>query len=150
MSASPRPSAQFNRFVAVAVVSMLSGCVSPPEAFNGRPVSLRISLTQNVHLSGSHTVSLPVGEYKPEFQTKEGIFFKAPSALVSKNGRFPAGQLRQGGIFLPNLPETDKRSGLWMYPPEGLMIDFGPNKVRWTNGKIDFQIIDSEDTLKTR
>jgi hypothetical protein len=58
-----------------------------------------------------NTTTLPAGVYMPDFKTDEGIYYRAPSKIVT--GGLGMKLLVRGGIFVPSPAEKDQRLGVW-------------------------------------
>ena len=78
-----------NQVVFVAILALLTGCVSsvPTDvqvvSGNFKPISLQEVNTNTVVTEyGEGTVTLPAGEYQPDFQANEGVFYRAPARIL--------------------------------------------------------------------
>jgi len=58
---------------------------------------------------GLTTISFPAGLYVPDFQTKEGVYYRAPSKIISR--ALGMNQVLRGGIFIPFGAEEYYRNG---------------------------------------
>jgi hypothetical protein len=87
----------FARLTLVIAALSLSACVAPV-APGTRPIILDASYTRNTLEAGS--VVFPKGVYQPTFQIKGGVYYEAPTVLIS------AGTPTRGGLFIPHDPSA--------------------------------------------
>ena len=85
----------FTRLILVLVALSVSACVAPV-APGTRPIILDASYTRNTFEAGS--VAFPKGVYQPTFQTRGGVYYEAPTVLIS------AGSPARGCLFIPQDP----------------------------------------------
>ena len=86
-----------SRLTLVIAALSLSACVAPV-APDTRPIILDASYTRNTFEAGS--VVFPKGVYQATFQTRGGVYFEAPTVLIS------AGNPARGGLFIPHDPSA--------------------------------------------
>lgn len=104
-----------NALIVFALVLLSFGCKSvdlvSPDA---KAVLLR---TQQTATKGPNTIQLPAGVYEPDFQTAEGIYYRAPGHIISK--ALGISSVMRGGLFIPFESQKDKRQGAWVDHQEG-------------------------------
>jgi len=87
----------FARLILVFVALSVSACVAPITP-GTRPIILDAPYTRNTFEAGS--VVFPKGMYQPTFQTRGGVYYEAPTVLIS------AGNQARGGLFIPHDPSA--------------------------------------------
>jgi hypothetical protein len=95
--------------------ALLSSCVSvQPVPLNTSSIILDQPYSRNIEMGVlgiwhiSHTITFPAGTYRPDFQTDKGIYYLAPTPIISSV--YSASGL-YGGLFIPKSP--DGKQGVW-------------------------------------
>ena len=83
----------------------LCSCSTPVQQVRPEIQPIVLKEAQTRHLAQGGTVAVPVGVYVPDFETGEGIYYRAQGHLIHKI--IGITQLMRGGIFVPN-PPTEK------------------------------------------
>lgn len=109
------------RFPLFILAAILSGCSTPAVLVvseNTQPISVQ----SQTNRADNITVVFPAGIYSAAFQTKDGIYYKAPqkvavratTVVVPRSGVTSQGTFRaeDGGLFFPN--NRSNPPGLWM------------------------------------
>jgi len=76
-----------------------------------KPIVLKESYKRpfaGVYVGG---VQIPPGVYLPNFVTKKGVYYRAPSHLIGGLGNMNT--LIRGGLYVPNSSDSDNRHGVW-------------------------------------
>jgi hypothetical protein len=91
--------------LSLLVALCLFGCSTPVQQVRPgiQPIVLKAAETK--HLAQGGTVSVPAGVYMPDFETEEGVYYRAQGHLIHKI--IGITQIFRGGIFIPN-PATEK------------------------------------------
>ena len=87
----------FARLILLLEALSVSACMTSV-APGTRPIILDASYTRNTFEAGS--VVFPKGVYQPTFQTRGGVYYEAPTVLIS------AGNPAPGGLFIPHDPSA--------------------------------------------
>ena len=87
----------FARLILLLEALSVSACMTSV-APGTRPIILDASYTRNTLEAGS--VVFPKGVYQPTFQTKRGVYYEAPTVLIS------AGNPVRGGLIIPDDPSA--------------------------------------------
>lgn len=89
---------------------LLSSCAAPSElvAPSTPPMWLAANDVRKVRAT---TMSFPDGVYTPSFQTRSGVYYKAPSNIIVRG--LGMTMIKQGGVFIPFPTESDQRQGVW-------------------------------------
>ena len=98
----------FARLILVFVALSVSACVAPITP-GTRPIILDAPYTRNTFEAGS--VVFPKGMYQPTFQTRGGVYYEAPTVLIS------AGNPARGGLFIPHDPSAKQACWFEMVGP---------------------------------
>jgi hypothetical protein len=88
-------------------------------------------------------VTFPAGTYMPDFKTKDGVFYRAPSKMVDAAMGGSIKVAKRGGIFIPLPEDKDQSLGVWFDNQDGSggLIGFGlssPTKVWRLRDPIEF------------
>ena len=116
-----------------------TGCKSVKPA---DPSVKAIKLTeQHKVLIGANSILLPAGIYRPDFTSRQGVYYRAPSPLVTTG--LGSDTIEGGGVYLPNPSDRDHRLGAWLDREERL---FGigvetPTKVYRFQEQIPFETV---------
>ena len=57
-------------------------------------------------------ITLPAGTYTAHFQDADGVYYRAPGAMVQSA---PCAWGLRGGIFIPKPEAKDQRQAVWLY-----------------------------------
>ena len=57
-------------------------------------------------------ITLPAGTYTAHFQDADGVYYRAPGAMVQSA---PSAWDLRGGLFIPNPKAKDQRQTVWLY-----------------------------------
>jgi len=60
---------------------------------------------------GLNTIHFPAGLYEPDFQTDEGVYYKANRKVVVDS--LGINQVLRGGLFIPFQSQKDQRQAAW-------------------------------------
>ena len=86
------------------------GCTTATVVDSGvKPVVLREVQTRKS--LGINTIHLPKGVYEPDFQTSEGVYYRAPAKIACDS--LGINQVLRGGLFVPFESAKDNRQGAW-------------------------------------
>ncbi len=106
------------------ILSMCCGCESVKLADSSIKPIVLTGQYQRVS-NGLNTIQFPAGVYEPDFTTKEGVYYRAPTHL----GEAALGihTVMRGGLYIPNSSDSDKRQGAWFDQQEsaGGLLSFG-------------------------
>jgi len=92
------------------VVVLSGGCASiQPVPTGTKAIVLGTPETRPVGLSKG---VLPAGEYLPDFQTEHGIYYLAPSSIITSG--LGLSSASRGGLFVPFPSNKDQRQGIWL------------------------------------
>lgn len=99
------------RFLILLIgLSFLCGCKSVKLADSSiKPIVLKEQY-QRVS-KGLNTIHIPAGIYQPDFTTKDGVYYRAPTHLTSHS--LGVDIIMNGGLYIPNLSDSDQRQGTW-------------------------------------
>ncbi|HEX3856405.1 MAG TPA: hypothetical protein VHY30_03800 [Verrucomicrobiae bacterium] len=87
------------------------GCESvQPIAENTQSIVIKKPANRPIGLGRSF--DFPIGVYVPDFQTKEGIYYLAPTKLIVN--ALGTHRPRRGGLFVPSQNSSDKRQAAWL------------------------------------
>jgi hypothetical protein len=96
------------------------GCESvQPIAENTPSIVIKKPEHRAMNLMGLN-VDFPAGVYAPDFQTKEGIYYLAPTMLVWN--ALGTHRPPRGGLFIPNQSNPDQRQASWLDQEEDAVI----------------------------
>src|ERR1700722_13070414 len=79
----------------------IAGCSTPVQMPDASVPSIILKEAQTRKAIGG-TVSVPAGVYTPDFIANDGIYYRAPSHLITK--ALGISSIERGGIFIPNPP----------------------------------------------
>src|SRR5437868_6297607 len=86
---------------------VLAGCSTPVQQVKTDVPAIVLKEPQTRKLSVAGTVSVPAGIYQPDFEANNGIYYRAPTHLITK--ALGLSTIQRGGIFVPNpLIEKEK------------------------------------------
>jgi hypothetical protein len=74
-------------------------------------------------VAGNNNIRLPAGIYQPDFSTKQGVYYRAPSNLLTSG--IGLDTVEPGGIYLPNASDPDQRQAVWLDREEGHIFGLG-------------------------
>ena len=95
--------------IIVAVLLLVAGCASVQLTEPGTP-SIVVKNQERRSVGLGHVV-LPTGIYVPDFQTKEGVDYLAPTKLAA--GGLGVTRPQRGGLFIPHPGRPDQRQAAW-------------------------------------
>lgn len=99
-------------FVVLFGLLLITGCTTyQPIAPGIAPIVLKAAETRPIGI-GVSKATLPAGEYKPDFQSKTGVYYLAPTSVVSSG--LAMSSAARGGLFVPLPSEKDQRQGVWI------------------------------------
>jgi len=91
---------------------VLCGCTSVQLADSSiKPIVLKQSYQRVYRGFGLDTIHVPAGIYQPDFTTKDGVYYSAPTHLTSR--WLGDTLLITGGLYIPNPSDSDQRQGIW-------------------------------------
>jgi hypothetical protein len=132
-----------SRVLGVALLVGATGCESVKPA--DPTVNAIKVMESHTMIAGAGSIQLPVGIYRPEFTTRQGVYYRAPNPLVTTG--LGSDTVEGGGVYLPNSSDPDNRQGAWLDREERL-FGFGvqtPTKVFRFRENIHFETL-SEST----
>ena len=135
-----RPVCLWARSIALGATVLLgtAGCESVRPA---DPSLNAIRLTeQHKAFAGAASIQFPAGVYHPDFTTRQGIYYRAPSPLVTT--RLGSDTIEGGGVYFPNSSDRDQRQGAWL-DREERMFGIGlqtPAKVYRLEKPVPFEV----------
>ncbi len=95
--------------IIVILLLLVAGCASIQLTEPGTP-SIVVKSQERRSVGLGHVV-LPTGVYVPDFQTKEGIYYLAPTKLAA--GGLGISRPQRGGLFIPHPGRPDQRQAAW-------------------------------------
>lgn len=132
------------RLLSASLLLFFTGCATTLQVVDTNIPSLVLDKEQQGHFYITDVVTFPAGTYTPDFKTKDGIFYRAPSKMVHSviGGIMKAA--KRGGIFIPFNEDKDQRLGVWFDHQEGSggLISYGlssPTKVWRLRDQIEYQ-----------
>lgn len=114
----------FRSLMVLGSILSIVGCQSANLAApNTKPIVLKSAQVRTNKFK--NVVEFPAGTYEPDFQTKKGVYYRAPGHLVSHG--MGMNIIIRGGLFIPFNSEKDQRQGSWADQQEGSggIIGFG-------------------------
>ncbi len=107
---SRQRSIAFWAFFSLLIAIALIGCksVSPVDP---SVKAIQINEPHKV-VAGVNAIVLPPGIYRPDFTTKHGVYYRAPSPLTTSGVGLDTAE--RGGLYLPNSSDSDHRQGVWI------------------------------------
>jgi hypothetical protein len=122
------------RLLFAQLLTLLAGCATTLQVIDTNVPRLVLDKAQQGHFYITDVVTFPAGTYTPDFKTKDGIFYRAPSKMVHAVMGGSIKAARRGGIFIPFPEDNDQRLGVWFDHQEGSggLIGYGlssPTKV---------------------
>ena len=88
-------------------------------------------------------VTLPAGVYEPDFQTKEGIYYRTQKTLIQR--AVGINEALHGGLFLPKPNTRDRRQGYWedvtIRDTIGTTGTRSPARVHRFNNPIEYELV---------
>lgn len=101
--------------ICLALAVLLSGCMSTTVVNSTiKPIVVKEPCRRS-HFGGSF--ELPPGVYEPDFQSEQGVYYRAPAKLV--NHALGMNVVQRGGLFIPFPKSKDQRQGAWIDHQEG-------------------------------
>src|SRR5437870_5599782 len=96
-------------FLLLAILLTACKSVQPIEE-NAPSIVLKKPETRmltTAYAMGSPQITFPAGVYTPDFQTENGIYYLAPTKLVTGHRPY------RGGLFIPKLTAKDQTQAAW-------------------------------------
>ena len=117
-----------------SLLLLATGCATTLQVVDTNFPPLVLDKAQQGHFYMTDVVTFPAGTYTPDFKTKDGIYFRAPSKMIHSVMGGSMKNARRGGIFVPTSEDKDRRLGVWFDHQEGSggLIGFGlssPTKI---------------------
>ena len=134
------------QFLVAAILTLLvAGCSTTLQVIDTNIPPLVLDKAQQGHFYITDVVTFPAGTYIPDFKTKNGVFYRAPSKMVHSAIGGSVKVAKRGGIFIPIPNDKDQRTGVWFDHQEGSggLIGFGlssPTKVWRLRDQIEFAV----------
>jgi hypothetical protein len=101
----------------------VAGCASEPVAPSVQTIQpIEVKEPHQV-VAGNDNIRLPAGIYQPDFSTKQGIYYRAPSNLLTSG--IGLDTVEHGGIYLPNESDPDRRQAVWFDREESHLFGLG-------------------------
>src|SRR5438552_3723140 len=98
------------RSLLFSLLLVVASCKSVQTISDGTP-SIRLD-HQETRRSGVIGVTFPAGVYRPSFQTKNGVYYDAPSKLVVSSLGYK--RPKRGGLFVPHMKAANQKQGFWL------------------------------------
>jgi len=132
--------------MASVVALFLAGCATTLQVIDTNVSPLVLQTAQQGHFYITDVVTFPPGTYAPDFKTRDGTFYRAPSKMVHAVMGGSIKVAKRGGIFIPLPTDKDTRSGVWFDHQEGSggLIGFGlssPTKVWRLRDPIEYVVL---------
>ncbi len=99
----------------ITILALFNGCASTDPVPPSTP-SILVTTPQTRHAMAA-TLTFPAGVYPPAFQTKNGIYFKAPGNVIGR--ALGMTSTLAGGLFIPFKTAPDQRQAIWYDQPRG-------------------------------
>jgi hypothetical protein len=97
-------------FAASLFLSLLAGCASVSPVKPGTS-AIEIATPYTANSRGG-TVYFPAGVYQPDFRSADGVYYRAPSAVVARG--FGLQATSGGGLYIPFAETTSPAHWMWM------------------------------------
>ena len=102
------------QLLVVAMLSLLiAGCATTLQVIDTNVPPITLDKAQQGHFYITDVVRFPAGTYTPDFKTKAGVFYRAPSKMVHSVMAGSFSRPRNGGLFVPFPEDKDQRLGVW-------------------------------------
>src|ERR1041385_3929031 len=84
----------------LTVLVGLTGCAGEPAVTNVEAIQAIDVKKPHKVVAGDNSIQLPAGIYQPDFNTKLGVYYRAPNHLLTSGIGLET--VERGGIYLPN------------------------------------------------
>ncbi len=100
-----------NLLLVVALAAMLGGCASFRPVAAGTPVITLATAEERAIRLGAR-VTLPAGDYVPDFASDDGTYYLAPSSVMVRSLGINAPM--RGGLFVPDPAKKARKQAAWV------------------------------------
>ena len=124
-------------FITAFVAVALCGCASYTRVGSETLPPILVPSQQTV-TSGDRVITLPAGTYSAHFQDADGVYYRAPGAMVQSA---PSAFDLRGGLFIPNHKAKDQRQAVWLYGAFSELSHLStPMTILKLNERVDFGV----------
>ncbi len=101
------------QLVVALLTLLIAGCATTLEVIDTNVPPIILDKSQQAHFYITDVVTFPAGTYTPDFKTKDGVFYRAPSKMIHSVMGGSMKTAKRGGIFIPLPEDKDQSLGVW-------------------------------------